>query len=229
MYGGLTSEQEYQDTWEWNGRQWTKFPVEGPGLRESAGMTYDVKRQRVILFGGAQSGNMMNDLWEWNGSQWSQISTEGPSPRFPAGFVYDSAQENILLFGGHSFENQEITTYGDTWAWDGTTWTQIEVRGPSARDGAHAIFDPLLNNVFLFGGAEITDTIRNLNDTWAWDGSQWIEINVQGPPARVHPILAFDANRGVLVMTGGSNGPGAILSDTWEWDGVNWICKAGCN
>lgn len=229
LYGGLTAEHEYQDTWEWNGRSWTKFPVEGPGLREGAGMTYDAKNKKTLLFGGAQSGNMMNDLWEWNGSQWSQISNSGPSPRFPAGFVHDSARENVLLFGGHSFDGNTFATFGDTWIWDGKAWSQIEVDAPSARDGARAIFNPLTNNVILFGGAEITNTVKNLNDMWEWDSSQWSQLEVQTPPARVHPIMTFDANRGVIVMTGGSNGLGAILSDTWEWDGTTWVCKAGCN
>jgi len=229
MYGGLTSEHEYQDTWEWNGREWTKFPVEGPGVRESASMTYDAKNKKVLLFGGAQSGDMMNDLWEWNGSQWSQVATAGPTPRFPAGFVYDFANENVLLFGGHTFDGNTFTTFGDTWIWDGKTWIQIEVDAPSARDGARTIFNPLTNNVILFGGAEITNTVKNLNDMWEWDGSLWNQLEVESPPARVHPIMAFDANRQVIVMTGGSNGPGAILSDTWEWDGVTWTCKAGCN
>ena len=228
LYAGVTVEKEYQDTWEWNGQTWNQFPVEGPGLREGAGMAYDAKREKVILFGGSQSGDMMNDLWEWDGSQWSQISTEGPSPRFPAGFVYDSAREYVLLFGGHSFENQTFKTFGDTWTWDGITWTQIEIQGPSPRDGARAVFDPLLNNIFLFGGAEITNNVKNLNDTWIWNGNQWSQLDVQAPPARVHPILAFDSNRGVIVMTGGSNGPGATLSDTWEWDGTSWICKMEC-
>lgn len=228
LYGGLIAEKEYQDTWEWNGETWSQLPVEGPGLRESAAMTYDAKNQKVILFGGAQSGTMMNDLWEWDGNQWSQTSTNGPSPRFPAGFVYDAARENILLFGGHSFDGQAFTTYGDTWVWNGKAWTQLEVNAPSARDGARGIYIPTLENIFLFGGAEIASNIKNLNDTWTWDGTAWEQLETDGPPARVHPIMAFDPNREVVVMTGGSNGPNATLSDTWEWDGTSWFCKSGC-
>ena len=55
LYGGLTEEKNYNDTWEWDGETWTQFPVEGPGSRESAGMTFDESRNKVVLFGGAQS------------------------------------------------------------------------------------------------------------------------------------------------------------------------------
>lgn len=228
LYGGLTAVKEFQDTWEWDGETWTQLPAEGPGLREAAGMTYDTKREKIVLFGGAQSGTMKNDLWEWNGSHWTLVSTEGPSPRFPAGFVYDAANGYVLLFGGHSFENQSFMTFGDTWTWNGTTWEPVETDGPSARDGARGVYVPTFEYILLFGGAEITTNIQNLNDTWVWDGRDWEELDTEGPPARVHPVMAFDPEREVIVMTGGSNGPNATLSDTWEWDGESWACKGGC-
>lgn len=229
LYGGLQSDsQSFEDTWEWDGKIWKKLADQGPGPRESAGMTYDSARERVVLFGGAQSGRMMNDTWEWGGSQWTRISSEGPSARFPAGFVYDENNKNVLLFGGHSFDNQEMKTYGDTWIWDGVAWHEIAVQGPSPRDGADAIFTPFSDNIFLFGGAEIDSDVRLLNDTWLWDGSHWDQLEVDGPPVRVHPAITFDVRRGEIVMTGGSNAPSTVLADTWEWDGHIWICKAGC-
>jgi hypothetical protein len=228
LYGGLTDEQDFTDTWEWDGETWTKFTVEGPGPREAAGMTYDGERDKVILFGGAQSGKMMNDSWEWDGVQWTNVSREGPTPRFPAGFAYDAAHKNTLLFGGHSFDGQGFTTYADTWIWDGVNWRQITADGPSARDGARAIFIPTADHILLFGGAEIAADVTNLNDTWIWNGTKWEQVNVQGPPARVHSTMAFDEARGVVLMTGGSNGPNSTLGDTWEWDGEVWSCVDEC-
>ncbi len=228
LYGGLTSNTEYTDTWEWDGNEWTQFPVEGPGMREGAGMAFDALRNRVVLFGGGQSGKMMDDIWEWDGSQWTQISASGPTARFPAGFVYDAVNQNILLFGGHAIEGNKFSTFSDTWVWNGLNWEEVNVSGPSARDGARAIFDPISERVFLFGGAEFTNTATYLNDTWIWDGAQWENLPVSAPPARVHLILAYDPKRSVIVMTGGSNGPGMILDDTWEWDGEVWACKSEC-
>jgi hypothetical protein len=228
MYGGLTAEQNYADTWEWDGKTWTRFTVEGPGTRESAGMTYDSTRDRVVLFGGAQAGRMMNDTWEWDGTSWTNVSSDGPSPRFPAGFTYDPIQKHVLLFGGHMFDGQSLTTHGDTWAWDGAHWQQVSSTGPSARDGARAVFIPTIGQVLLFGGAEIGTNVTNLNDTWLWDENHWERMDIQGPTPRVHAAMAYHDARDVLVLTGGSNGPGAILRDTWEWNGQAWACRNGC-
>jgi hypothetical protein len=228
LYGGLTAEQDYTDTWEWDGETWTRFTVEGPGAREGAGMTYDSDRGKVILFGGAQRGRMMNDTWEWNGIQWTQVSNEGPGARFPAGFAYDAAHRNVLLFGGHAFDGQSFSTFGDTWTWDGNNWRQITSEGPSPRDGARAVFVPTSDQVLLFGGAEIDIDVTNLNDTWTWDGAQWTRLDVAGPPARVHAAMAFDEAREVVILTGGSNGPGSILTDTWIWNRETWTCADGC-
>lgn len=228
LYGGVRSDGEFQDMWEWDGKGWTQISERGPGPREAAGMAYDAGRGKIVLFGGSQSGQMMNDTWEWDGAQWIPIPVGGPSARFPAAFVYDVSSQNILLFGGHKYDSEGFTTHADTWTWDGVTWTLLNIEGPSARDGAKAIFDRLQQKVLLFGGAEITTSVRNLNDTWLWDGTRWERLEVEGPPARVHPALAFDLKRGVTIMTGGSNGPGSILQDTWEWNGVKWVCTDGC-
>ena len=228
LYSGIQPEEIFSETWEWDGTFWKQITDEGPGPREAAGMAYDVKRERIVLFGGTQLGKMMNDTWEWDGMEWKRIPVEGPSARFPAGFAYDETNQNILLFGGHKYEDQGFTTHDDTWTWNGVVWKLITSEGPSARDGARAIFDPLSNNIRLFGGAEITTGIKNLNDTWIWDGTQWEQVKADGPPARVHPAMAFDESRRVVVMTGGSNGPDVILSDTWEWNGIKWACADDC-
>jgi len=228
LYGGLTSEQDYADTWEWNGKICTRFTVEGPGTREGAGMTYDSSRDRVVLFGGAQNGKMINDTWEWDGTSWTNISSEGPDARFPAGFTYNPLEKQVLLFGGHAFDGQSFTTYGDTWTWNGASWTQVSATGPSARDGARTVFVSTIGQVLLFGGAEIAGNVTNLNDTWVWDGTQWKRMDIAGPPARAHAALAFHDALDMVLMTGGSNGPGVILKDTWAWNGQIWACKDGC-
>jgi hypothetical protein len=167
LYGGLQSEnQQFEDTWEWDGSAWSQHEGQGPGLREAAGMAYDSERDRVVLFGGAQAGEMVGDTWEWDGSEWVQVSSEGPAARFPAGFVYDESDRNVMLFGGHAFDNQGIRTYGDTWIWDGTAWQEVTTDGPSPRDGADAVFDRAANHVLLFGGAQIGSDVTLRNDTW---------------------------------------------------------------
>ena len=53
----------------------------------------------------------------------------------------------------------------------------------------------------------------------------WVQIATQGPPSRINAAMAYDSDRHVTVLYGGtgytSNGIPAI-GDTWEFDGTNW-------
>jgi hypothetical protein len=229
LYGGLQSETEqFADTWEWDGTGWTERTSDGPGLREGAGMAYDRARERTVLFGGAQEGRMMEDTWTWDGERWAEVEASGPAARFPAGFAYDAAGERVLLFGGHAVDERGFTTFGDTWAWDGAAWQRVAETGPAPRDGARTVFDPQTGATLLFGGVQVDEGVAYLTDTWLWDGDQWQEVDVTGPPGRVHAAMAADLGRGRVVLAGGSNAPGVILPDVWEWDGQAWTCAHRC-
>ena len=43
--------------------------------------------------------------------------------------AYDAARGLSILFGGNSGNNY----LGETWEWNGTTWAQRDLSGPSAR------------------------------------------------------------------------------------------------
>ncbi len=228
LYGGIGGDGvELADTWEWNGRQWRDRTGPGPGAREAAGMTYDAARGVIVLFGGASGGAMQADTWTWDGANWTEAGS-GPPARFPGGLVYDPAREVVWLMGGHAISGGRWQVYGDTWAWDGTTWQELQAAGPSPRDGARAAFDPNSGQVLLFGGAQLEPAVQVLADTWLWDGEQWTELDVPGPPGRLHHMLAYDEMRGRILLAGGAGAGGALLNDAWEWDGEGWRCVSVC-
>jgi len=123
---------------------------------------------------------------------------------------------SAVLFGGYEL--------ADTWTWDGTAWTLMNVTGPPQRD--NAMMAPLDGKVVLFGGAQSDPTggaSTSLADTWTWDGISWVQVNVTGPPARSAAMMA--SLDGKLVLFGGNPGllqPDALLSDTWTFDGTAW-------
>src|SRR5882672_3746761 len=60
---------------------------------------------------------------------WSKLSPgRSPPVRARHAMAYDLARRKIVLFGGNSLANG---TVGDTWEWDGTTWTQISPPSPT--------------------------------------------------------------------------------------------------
>jgi len=50
-------------TWEWNDNLWTQRQDMGPPHRTSHDLTYDSKRNRVVLFGG-WGETLLEDTWE---------------------------------------------------------------------------------------------------------------------------------------------------------------------
>ena len=60
-----------------------------------------------------------------------------------------------------------------TWAWNGTTWTQLTpATAPPARANAAMTDNSATGNVVLFGGRSARHA-TNLNDTWAYNGTTW--------------------------------------------------------
>ncbi len=71
MFGGKPfSAGLLNDTWEWDGKNWTKMnPKTSPPARYSHSMEYDAARNRTVLFGGASRGGFLGDTWEYVASQ----------------------------------------------------------------------------------------------------------------------------------------------------------------
>lgn len=96
-----------------------------------------------------------------------QATVAAPGSRdFPA-MAYDNATGTVVLFGGL----QGNTVLGDTWTWDGTSWTQQQpatsppqVPGVAAYDGATGTAVLYVSSGPAAGG-----------QTWNWDGMNWTE------------------------------------------------------
>lgn len=116
-----------------------------------------------------------------------------------------------------------------------TGWKPIEagqatLDRPSGRMYAALAYDTQREKAVLFGGTsawtQATDWI-GLGDTWEWDGAGWHQLTpLKSPAPRHSTVLAYDANRGVMVLFGGAGQDAThmpvYLDDTWEWDGQNW-------
>ena len=81
-------------------------------------------------------------------------------------------------------------------------------------------FDANRNRIVLFGGF---DGLTQLQDTWEWDGTAWLQRTPADlPPARQDAAFAHDSARGRTVLFSGLGGSCNGLDDLWEWDGTDW-------
>ena len=197
---------------------------EHPSIRAAEpGFVYDTRRDRFIAFGGsAGRGTALGETWALSGTTWSKVDVPGPPARQAHAMVFDAKRNVVVVFGGMGTgaPGQPPPLFGDTWEFDGTTWTQKQVTGPAARNSAGATFDSKRGVVVLFGGSGPDGFF---GDTWSWDGTAWRKLAATGPEARVMGYMAYDRNRDRVVLFGGRKGwPDGDLNDTWEWDGNSW-------
>jgi hypothetical protein len=198
-----------------------------PPARHRHAMTADPTTGEIVLFGGhVGSATRSDETWLWTGGRWTQVTPEtAPSGREYHAMVSDTVRGRVLLFGGFTGGGY----LNDLWAWDGTgrSWSLLPAatRPPERTDAAMA-FDAERRRVVLFGGhgaAGVED------DTWEWDVDEdaWIPRSpATRPPARRSHAMAWDADRGRVVLFGGRTGSGLRLQDTWEWDGTDWVLRS---
>jgi hypothetical protein len=232
LFGGFSDKKPFMnDTWEWDGADWTQVADTGPAGRVSMGLAYDPRLQRTVLFGGQVRSLQENigDTWSWDGADWTQVADTGPLPRESMAMAHAREAGTIVLFGGVNFGFVGAGAgLGDTWAFDGQAWRKIADMGP--RPVFRAALADTGAGLILFGGA----AHQGLNgpfgiagqETWRFAASRWTQIQDIGPSPRSGHAMAFDEDRGALVLFGGAplrasaEDPApprtALLGDTWE-------------
>jgi hypothetical protein len=226
LFGGFPGSGE---TWEFDGSTWTnRTAATAPPGRIDAGMAYDSARGRTVLFGGSAtpSGTTLGDTWEWDGTTWAQVCANGgcangaPATRYSPAMTFDSKRGRTVMFGGVMPTSTIQVIYGDTWEWNGGSWTRVATAGPAPRFAGTLAYDSARATSVLFGAA-------GGDGTWGWDGSTWTHLQID-PEGRTSFALAFDSARGRTVMFGGHviGNTSITFGDTWEWDGVAWQLRA---
>jgi hypothetical protein len=147
---------------------------------------------------------------------------------FHSGYAYSfNPQRNeVVAFGGESFAEipGELHYYSDTVKWNGSRWTIVEIPGikPGARANGSMVFESSRNRHLLFGGSKYTVEWQYFNDTWVFDGENWIKLFISSPSSRDHAAMAYDPMRKVTVLIGGIYDHSPVSPETWEFDGESW-------
>jgi hypothetical protein len=143
--------------------------------------------------------------------------------------VYATDRRSVILFGGANASK----VCDDTWEWvtDARIWRHINARGPAPRTFPAFAYDERRQAAVLFGGNRVLfgrgdEENTFLADTWLFTRGRWEHRAVAGPTPRAEPGIAYDRDRGRVVLFGGyrrSSGGTLRLGDTWEWDGQHWV------
>jgi hypothetical protein len=246
LFGGFNNSGLLNDTWVWSGRAWAQVAdasdpgctdtcTASPSPRGYSTMAYDPATSQLILFGGRTPER--GDTWKWNGSTWTHLTPPtSPTARDSAVMAFDASTHALVLFGG----DDGTTIRNDTWRWNGITWTQLDdsppgcinncAASPPARQLATMASDPVGGGTVLFGGETGNNVSSNLNDTWVWSGTAWVQVDdsppgctnncASSPPARQAAAMVDDAapGAGKILLFGGLDVSESELGDTWTWN-----------
>ena len=124
-----------------------------------------------------------------------------------------------VMLGGHQVIDEDLPpALGDTWLRDAEGWQPLPgTRAPSLVVNAKALVHPALG-LLVVGGSDLE---ADTGDVLRWSGRRWDVLGRGLFPPRQAFGLAFDAERGVVVLTGGVVTPGSTErhQDVWEWAG----------
>ena len=113
-----------EGVWEWNG-QWRRIEATGPSRRQTYGLVYDSRAQRVVLGGGqgGSRGPYHDDFWSWDGRVWTQwpAYAGGPVGRGGGNLLFDHDQNRFIYFGGY-----DSGPLRDLWVFSDGRWKRMD-------------------------------------------------------------------------------------------------------
>ncbi|MGD0834598.1 MAG: kelch repeat-containing protein, partial [Candidatus Dormibacteria bacterium] len=203
LFGGTQGNNTFfDDTWIFDGTDWAELsPATSPPARNSAPvttLTTGPDAGDVVLFSGnGAGGGQLDDTWMFNGVTWTEADpATSPPPRYNSAMTTPSAGTDAgdaVLFGGFG-----AGTLGDTWIFDGTTWTEVSPAASPPPRGLLAMATlasgPDAGDVVMLGGATDWSTYESpLGDAWLYNGMSWTQID---PPASAATgSCVIDANQ----------------------------------
>src|SRR5262249_3826499 len=118
MYGGINPFFNLDNTWTWNGIDWSqKSPTTTPRAFICMAMAYDQRRSRTVLFRG-NPWAPRNETWEWDGNDWLHVATTAsPEYRPDYAMTYDMRNRQLVLLAGHLIRAGTEVRFRETWVY----------------------------------------------------------------------------------------------------------------
>jgi hypothetical protein len=142
------------------------------------------------------------------GPRWRPLPLARPTlaPRASPGVAYDARRGALVVVSGHRVAGDvlaDAATFRDGWS------------APQPVPGSFTVGDEV---AAVYSDVEDRTIVLLGDQTLGFDGERFEQLLPEHqPPRRRSPRLAYDADRGRVVLFSGG-----YVGDTWEWDGVDW-------
>lgn len=210
-------------TWTFSHGIWTPLlntTAHAPLPRWAPQMAYDARDGYVVLVGGNTGApgywcvcmTWFNANWTFKAGLWTHVTATGslPPPRVSAAMAYDPALGAVVVYGGTEPGGPTgFAPLGDTWEFQGGTWTNITPAGGAGpREAPVLVFDVRANLLVLFGSS-------SSRAVWALEHGAWRVLRGIAPMPADHtgPGFVFDPHREAIMLMGG--GPDWKVQDAW--------------
>ena len=233
LFGGAVFEGVYtyfDDLWAYDyaSNTWTEIDCgPGPSGRFNFMMVYVPGVHGLFLFGGYSARNRISDTWLYDieGNAWTELDPpDSPSPRSDSAIVYDAENGVVILHDGYC---QDSSHPGEVWVYDFGVgnWAQMDPEeGPLPQYGHHMVYDSLNGRVVMYGGHWSIQSPRShgySDGVWVYDypTDSWTKVDeATSLPPRYWHQMAFDGERGKMIVFSGSMGDDSRRDDTWLLD-----------
>ena len=211
-----------------------------PAPRMGHSAVYDSGNYQMVIFGGNDGtppGNFP-DLYalELNTLTWSSVALSGgstPLARHDHSAIYDAAYKRMIVFDG----TDDLGPFEEVWSLDLSTspssWSDLSTPGPVMRSDHSAVYDPVGQQMIIFGGQDTSAPGTYFSDVWALSlpdpagatTPAWSPIVAAGgPSARFGHSAVLNGSK--MAIFGGYDGMASRemwqlnLGATSTWDAV---------
>lgn len=171
----------FADTWSYRAGVWSNItPSASPPAYNNPAFAYDKQTGSAYLY-GEPTGNacpLAGQLWSFANGTWSNLS--GGSGAEPSGsaagsMTYYPGFGGELYFGGALGNGCTASSTNGTYELVGGSWRNLSANltsAPSPRYEAMMTYDPIDEQVVLFGGALQGSWTAYYNDTWVFPANR---------------------------------------------------------
>jgi hypothetical protein len=220
MVGSLLPNGTGQQTWSWDGHNWTRL-ADLPDSRDRAVGLEPLADQLVLVTENSQV--TATQTWAWTGSAWSLRHPATNLPLGVAGPVLsaDPRRHRVIALLAAAATAGGAT---QTWAWNGSTWRLVSSTFKLGLDPFSATMasDPQTGAVILF-----MHPTGSAACTWALSGTVWRQVNPNSPDVDTDfggASLLSDTYIGRVILIGGAARPNP-LNVLWVLSGSKWSAE----
>lgn len=182
----------------------------------------DEANDRLILYGGQSYHRLVGSTHAYDliADEWVEVGTFGidPGERMGHASAMDPVGDRMFVFGGsmyHTLSNELLVL--DT-ALGAESWTMIDTAGgPPPLTGASMVFDPVREELHIFGG----QGYHGLNDelwTYSFGAEEWTGSALSGGPRVAGMASVWDVE-GNQAFGFGGQGYHQLSETVWCFDG----------